>query len=280
MPTIEFILTYFTQPIPLAILGALTALNVACYLSHRSASSPKSRVKAHMGMLTSSLSTWSFISSSIIACTIYDYIVVVQSLEGEVKFALGVGGLTALMGGVLFSRWLSSRAAGIIRGPCPVTQTEELDGLLRTLASGRLPNIRVLRVDTARPLIAVVGDRALLFSTGLVKMLHPEELRAVLSHEIAHILGRHCWLKTLTKALRLLLPFDPFIRYVHRTLPRDLEMYADAYAASSLQAAHSLGSALIKIHEGYPRRPTENQPLAERLKRLINTPQQTLNSQA
>src|SRR5208337_2657448 len=61
-------------------------------------------------------------------------------------------------------------------------------------------------------------------------------------------------LKTLITAYRTALPFDPIIRMIEAAFHREREMLADEASVRVTKKPLLLASALLKIHEAYPKR--------------------------
>ncbi|HEU4389637.1 MAG TPA: M48 family metalloprotease [Blastocatellia bacterium] len=121
------------------------------------------------------------------------------------------------------------------------------------------------------------GDARLVVTSGLVGMLSPEELRAVVAHEIGHVANRDFVVMTIAQALPLVLyilyvwtrrgrnvsyativsigAFAVYIfsQYVVLSLSRVRELFADDRSARITSDPTSLSSALVKISYGISR---------------------------
>jgi Zn-dependent protease with chaperone function len=84
-------------------------------------------------------------------------------------------------------------------------------------------------------------------STGL-KQLSATQVAAVLSHERAHLRGRHHQLTLLTAALAKALPLVPLFRHAPNALATLVELAADAAAARD-HGTEAIRSALIALND-------------------------------
>ncbi len=115
-------------------------------------------------------------------------------------------------------------------------------------------------VDLRAPILFCTGARhpTLVVSRGALALLDEEELRAALSHELAH-LGRHdpsfSW---ILMGARAILFFNPVAQVVARALARDMEWRADEAAEDRL----ALASAVLKLYRAGLSRPGPRSPLA------------------
>jgi len=91
----------------------------------------------------------------------------------------------------------------------------------------------------------------LVVSRGALELLDPEELRAALAHELAHVARRDPAVSWLLMGARAVLFFNPVAQVVARALARDAEWRADGHAGDRL----ALASALVKLHRAGQVRP-------------------------
>lgn len=142
---------------------------------------------------------------------------------------------------------------------------------LRRLSRRRQATERFARRlrDTTRPTqigkhqVHLVDDRRLLafslsrrhggvfISTGLVASLRPEEIQAVLEHEMAHIRQRHHQIMTVAESLSWPMRWIPFISALGEALPHYLEIAADA-AARRRTGTEELANALLRLGRPEP----------------------------
>ena len=93
------------------------------------------------------------------------------------------------------------------------------------------------------------GEKIVAVSSSSAAALDDDELKAVLAHELGHIVHRDSLRKTLATAYRSAFFFDPVAHFVEAAIYRDGELYADEYSARRTVKPAALASALIKIHE-------------------------------
>jgi hypothetical protein len=111
---------------------------------------------------------------------------------------------------------------------------------------------RVEMVVVDRPEVAAFthGFRhhTVVVSRGLCDLLDPEEIQAVLAHEMAHARRRDTRLGWLLFGLRLLSFYNPVALLVFHRMGHDIEQLCDAEAAVATTDPLALASALIKVY--------------------------------
>jgi Zn-dependent protease with chaperone function len=146
-------------------------------------------------------------------------------------------------------------------------------------------------VDRQSPMLFCTGvlHPAVVVSRGAVELLDPEELRAALAHELAHLARRDPAASWGVLCARILMWFNPAFQVVARAVARDAEWLADDRAAEACGDRLALASGLLKLHRatagGGMRRPlpfaaTLSEPLARvrsrdvevRCRRLLDPP--------
>jgi heat shock protein HtpX len=179
----------------------------------------------------------------------------------------GVAGLAGVCSLLAAAWWLAyfsaERVVLIALDARPVTEVERpaLFGLVRELAtSARVPVPRVFVSPSPQPNSLVVGctarTAALCVTDGLLSVLSPSELRAVISHELAHVRRRDMVPSTMSALVAsvLLWPglvFAPVAAAVVRAVAYpSREFEADAEGALLVGAPLELASALRKIELG------------------------------
>lgn len=108
----------------------------------------------------------------------------------------------------------------------------------------------VIFLERDQPVLFCTGVRrhAIVVSRGAVRMLDREELRAALSHELAHLARHDPAASWLVMAARILMFFNPAFQVVSRAIARDAEWLADERAAEACGDRLALASGLIKLH--------------------------------
>lgn len=161
--------------------------------------------------------------------------------------------------------------------------------MARRRAAARRERLAVLRlaarVEAATPRILwLAHDRPLAFSLpgrpdcivatdGLSRHLNPQQLRAVLEHERAHLRGRHHLIIGVADAVAAAFSFLPLCRAAPEALGELIELAADATAARKL-GADTVRSALLQVTAEAPPGPAlafGHDAISTRLDRLAAT---------
>ncbi|MBP1964008.1 M56 family metallopeptidase [Paenibacillus aceris] len=107
-----------------------------------------------------------------------------------------------------------------------------------------------LRIITSKiPTAMTIGfwKPQIILSTGLLDMLEPSELQAVIEHEKCHMKHRDplaiFLLSVISKALR----YIPIFTWIADKYPIMIELRADKYAIGQMNQPADLGSALLKL---------------------------------
>lgn len=106
--------------------------------------------------------------------------------------------------------------------------------------------VAILRLDRRR--LFRVQD-VIVVTTGFRELLSPEELRAALAHEAAHVQAHDHRYLPFVRSLSRILFVDPVLAYLARHLAARYEFGADEDAAWSTRNPRALASALLKVHE-------------------------------
>jgi hypothetical protein len=96
-----------------------------------------------------------------------------------------------------------------------------------------------------------VGSRrpCILISIDLLENLAPDELEAILAHEVAHIASRDIQVVLAAGLLRDLVAWNPFAHVAFRRLGADREYEADRRAAELTGKPLSVASSLVRVCE-------------------------------
>ncbi len=161
----------------------------------------------------------------------------------------GLGALLFLMDLVPLVRGrrrprLAERA---VDGPEASAVAAELPALAAVLV---VPTPPVIYLDRDAPVLFCTGVRrpAIVVSRGTVALLDPEELRAALAHELAHLAGRDPLKSWVAMGARALMCLNPAFQVVARAIARDAERVADERAAHACGDRLALASGLLKLH--------------------------------
>ena len=189
-------------------------------------------------------------------------LVLLSVLAGELAAgAVGLAAACCLLAALWWLAYFSAeRLVLTALGARPVTEVErpELYRLVRELStSARLPVPRLFIYPSRQPNSLIVGctmrTASLCVTDGMLSALSAEELRAVIGHELAHVLRRDMVISTMPALvagllLRLGLVFGPLAALIVRMCALPSREYdADADGALLAGDAMALASALRKI---------------------------------
>lgn len=189
-----------------------------------------------------------------------------------------LGGGLALAGSLLFlrdlgpfllDRWGKTRHTG--GEPCDQALVEVVREI--SLALGVAPpSIACVRAEG--PLLLTVGlwRPRIVASRALLERLAPDELRAALAHEVAHVAKRDPLLGAGLMGLRALLFFNPAVQVMARAAVQEMERRADDVAVTATGAPETLVRGLLTgYREGEGRRTTaRGWPVVGGLGRLLD----------
>lgn len=105
--------------------------------------------------------------------------------------------------------------------------------------------------------LALKGRKIVAVSPKLVETLAPEEVEAVLAHELSHIKNRDSTAKGLARLARLAFVFDPTVHLVEAAVHRERELLADNTAVRYTKKPLALASALLHV-QSLPESSTPN----------------------
>ena len=180
---------------------------------------------------------------------------------------LGLTGAAAVCALLVALGWIvyfhSERTVLTALRACPVSEVERpgLYGLVAEQSrAARLPVPRLFVSPAAQPNILTVGYSArsasVVCTEGLLGLLSPAELRAVLAHELAHVARRDVAVASWSAGLASLLASCPLIAVMlHCTAPSGREYGADIDSALVTGDPLALASALRKIDQSAAAQP-------------------------
>jgi hypothetical protein len=107
----------------------------------------------------------------------------------------------------------------------------------------------VVEYGTAAAYCLAGRRRRIVVTTAALQALDPDQLRAVIAHEIAHLNGRHHLVTAGARALARAFPCVPTFRYAAAEVERLVEMLADD-AATRRCDRWTVATALVALAEG------------------------------
>lgn len=167
--------------------------------------------------------------------------------------AAAVSGLLVALGWIVYFHSERSVLTALRARPVSEVERPDLYRLVRELAfSAHLPVPRLFVSPAQQPNILTVGYSArsatVCCTDGLLRLLDPAELRAVLAHELAHVTGRDVAVSSWSAGLASLVVSCPLIAVLlHITTPSGREYRADIDGALLTGDPMALASALRKI---------------------------------
>ena len=151
------------------------------------------------------------------------------ALYRSAAYELGLA-VTAFLGGVLliFLGWRYGRS--LRRASIRTRAHAEAARIAGRPVGGHKP---AFVLDAAQPAVYCVPGRppTIVLTTGALAVLNPEQLTAVLTHERAHLAGRHHLLLAMTRSLAAVAPVVPLFARGTTEVARLAEMRADDVAA-------------------------------------------------
>jgi heat shock protein HtpX len=250
-------------------------------------------------MTTTKQSTWgATLRTTILLASLSGLLVVIGALIGGPSTA-GVFLVIALLMNV-FSYFFSDKIALKMSGAKPIEESEapRLYQIVRELTTrAGLPMPRLYMIPVDQPNAFATGRNpkhsAVAVTRGITKLLSEDELRGVLSHELAHVQHRDILIQSVASAigaaitylaymllwfggddesplgaiaaiaLVLLAPLAASI--IQLAISRQREYAADAGGAQICGNPESLASALLRLEQGAKEMPMEVNQAAEPL---------------
>ena len=167
--------------------------------------------------------------------------------------AASVSALLVALGWIVYFHSERSVLTAIRARPISEVERPDLYRVVRELAeAARLPVPRLFVSPAEQPNILTVGysarTAAVCCTAGLLRLLTPTELRAVLAHELAHVARRDVAVSSWSAGLASLVASCPLIALLlHITAPSSREYRADIDGALLTGDPLALASALRKI---------------------------------
>ena len=164
--------------------------------------------------------------------------------------------------GVTFSSFmLLRRLAGTIALRRLIHRCEELDPVRDRALKQRVADLSEATGLKAAPSVKLLPDSVpgafvtggrrgrILISPTLIERLEPDELDAILAHELAHIAARDLPVMVVAGLLRDLVAWNPIAHLALRRLVSEREFEADRHAASLTGKPLAVASSLVKMCE-------------------------------
>lgn len=144
--------------------------------------------------------------------------------------------------------WLFAMTASTTEQWSEGSTLRERRALRAELPRRRIGQVEVFVMDDPHPAASSFGGWAstIIVTTGAIELLTPEQLRAVVAHERAHITDRHHALRALAALQAAVLPWVPATRMLNRATRLLVELAADEVAARKAGAVH-LANALARM---------------------------------
>ena len=177
----------------------------------------------------------------------------VFSEDSLVQFVWLLG--CAISGGFLgFGYWAVFRTR---RGSQPVTDTDTLAILKEAASHARIkvPSL-VISEAVAGPVVAGVLRPTIFLPAGLLNSAKPDEMSAVLRHEVAHIANGDLKWALFNRLLCLVAWPQPLVWFLARPMAAASEELCDSHVLASGIPAASYADALLRLCEGLGARRT------------------------
>ena len=237
MGSLEALEVYWSSPGALTALMAHTVLLIVLGVTYQVTSGPRPRLHILYSVYAVDVSLWSFLASSTLLC-----VALSDRLEYEitgVKLATSVSVFGGLIIGAL---------AGMVLTFSEAAQEAHMARL-------GVDRIRVTQRDEAPTLVfserpglfaasSSLHGSVVILSQRLQQVLSPNELEAVIAHEVAHLTNKDSRRRLASTLLSKCMFFDPLSKFVDPAIHRQGEFLADDMAASDPTKARALASAL------------------------------------
>ena len=203
---------------------------------------------------------------------------------GQLNWKRGVA-ITWLGGVALLSLWRMIGLLGIARlrrcsEPVSPALAAEFETLRKAMRAGRYVVVRLSSIARV-PMVVGIFRPMVLVPTAALAGLSPEQLRAILAHELAHV-RRHDYLANLLQtAVETLLFFHPCVWWLGAVIRREREHCCDDVAvrecADASELVGALGqlaqlSAMGKTAPGLAMAARGEGEIVRRVARLLETP--------
>jgi heat shock protein HtpX len=220
----------------------------------------------------------------LLMATLGGLLVVIGALVGGAKGAAGFLVFALLLNFAFY--WFSDKIAIASAGAKPVSEQEapQLYAMVRELTTrARLPMPRLYVIPSEQPNAFATGRNpehsAVAVTSGITKLLTPDELRGVLSHELGHVRNRDILTQSVASAMGAAITWIAYMllwfggednnsplgaigalamvilaplsaSLIQLAISRQREYSADATGAQICGNPEALASALLRLEEG------------------------------
>ena len=215
--------------------------------------------------------------------TLGGLLVVIGALIGGAKGAAGFLVFALLLNFAFY--WFSDKIALASAGAKPISEQEapQLYEMVRELTTrARLPMPRLYVIPSEQPNAFATGRNpehsAVAVTSGITKLLSPDELRGVISHELGHVRNRDILTQSVASAIGAMITWIAYLllwfgdedssplglvanlalfllapisaSLIQLAISRQREFSADATGAQICGNPEALASALLRLEEG------------------------------
>jgi bla regulator protein BlaR1 len=200
-------------------------------------------------------------------------IIVVVWLSGMAFFVL------RLIGGYAYVQRLKTYQVQAL----PQRWQELLNDLTQRVSLNK--NVRLLEsMQVGVPMVIGFFKPVILMPVGAVNQLRPEEVEAILAHELGHILRHDFLLNIIQSIIETLFYFNPAVWWISANIRTERENCCDDIAIQICGSSLSYVKALVRLQEMNHRAPAlamlfpgKKNQLLNRARRLLNQPQNRSN---
>ena len=165
--------------------------------------------------------------------------------------------------------WMMLQARG--RAPLPAAVSAQVARVSEALS------VRIPAFDSAVDVPQIVGvfRPILLLPVSALSGLTPEELEAIIAHELAHVARGDHWVNAAQALAEVLFGFHPAVRWIQSVIRREREFCCDEVAARVARDRRRYAHALLKLEEQASAAwalAANGGSLRARVERLIATP--------
>ncbi len=256
MPTIENLVHYFSNPLPLlTLLISFGSLSVCSYLFFTRGEKPKLRSDLLSTIFALSTFNWTFIGVSLVLCSFFvgtgeEYSMV------QIKNTFAVAILLGILVSLFISFIVMQNASKIILSTMDTMKPSDSKEFFALNAMKKMANdmnmlVPDFVVTNKMAVSLAIGGKnpTIVISRDLINLLNKDELETVLAHELAHIKNGDAKIKTIASVFKHILFFDPLIKFVEPAIHREKEFLADEISAKITKNPTALVSALLKIYQ-------------------------------